>query len=240
MPPSRPRVAVVQSNYIPWKGYFDLIGAVDEFVLYDSVQFTKNDWRNRNRIKTPRGVQWLSVPVGGRIDRLICEVELPDARWQSKHWKTLAMNYGRAAHFDETACWVAPLYLERSYRTLSDLNRSFIEAICARLGIHTRITASSDYAFDGDRSERVASICAQLGACEYVSGPAARSYLDEAAFARHGIAVRWFDYSGYPPYPQCWGNFAHDVSVLDLLFNCGASAARYMKLGRDRNVAHIA
>lgn len=226
------RAAVVQSNYIPWKGYFDLIAAVDEFVLYDDVQFTKNDWRNRNRIKTPQGVQWLSVPVGQRLDRLIREVELPHVRWQTQHWKSIELNYRRAPYFRETADWLAPLYLDRQHTKLSDLNRCFIDAICECLGIRTRITPSADYRLEGGRNERVASICAQLNAREYISGPAARSYLDQDVFANRGIAVGWFDYSGYAPYPQLWGEFAHDVTVLDLLFNCGPGAAEHMKLGR--------
>jgi WbqC-like protein family len=227
------RIAIVQSNYIPWKGYFDLIAAVDEFVLYDDVQFTKNDWRNRNRIKTPQGVQWLSVPVGQRIDRRIRDVLLPDPRWQVQHWKSLESNYRRAPGFADTAGWLAPLYLDRRHETLSALNRCFIEAICTRLGIRTRITDSSSYQLTGDRSERVAGICAQAGANHYVSGPTAKSYLDEEVFAQHGLAVSWFDYSGYPTYPQPWGVFAHDVTVLDLLFSCGSDAARYLKFGRD-------
>jgi len=225
-------IALVQSNYIPWKGYFDLIASVDEFVLYDDVQFTKNDWRNRNRIKTPQGVQWLSVPVGQRIDRRIRDVELSDSRWQAQHWKTLEANYRRSPGFAETADWLAPLYLDQRHETLSALNRCLIEAICRCLSIRTRITDSSTYHLAGDRSERVAGICAQAGAARYVSGPAARSYLDEQVFAHHGVTVSWFDYSGYPTYPQPWGAFAHDVTVLDVLFSCGSDARRYMKLGR--------
>jgi hypothetical protein len=223
------KVAIVQSNYVPWKGYFDLIAAVDEFILYDEVQFTKNDWRNRNRIKTPKGLEWLSIPVGQDIRRRIRDVELPDPRWQEKHWKTLEANYGRAAHFAEVARVFEPLYLERSHSHLSPLNREFIEVICRYLGIATRISDCSDYELAGGKTERLVSLALQAGASEYVSGPSARSYLDERAFAGRGLRLCWFDYAGYPEYPQLWGAFAHEVSILDLLFNCGRDAPRYMR-----------
>jgi hypothetical protein len=223
------RVAILQSNYIPWKGYFDLIAAVDEFILYDDAQFTKNDWRNRNRIKTPKGLEWLSIPVGGSISRRIRDVELPDGRWQEKHWKTLEANYGRAAHFAEVAGVFEPLYRSRSYATLSALNREFIEAVCRYLGISTTIANSWDYALAGGRTDRLVALAQQAGAHEYVTGPSARNYLDESAFARQGIKVSWFDYTGYPEYPQLWGGFSHEVTILDLLFNCGRGAARYMR-----------
>lgn len=222
-------VAIVQSNYIPWKGYFDLIGSVDEFVLYDDVQFTKNDWRNRNRIKTPQGLLWLSVPVGARIDRLIRDVTIDSRAWQRLHWKSLESNYKRAPCFRQTAEWLAPLYQER-YTKLSDVNTKFIRAVCLQLNIGTRISSSGDYGLSGERSERLAELCVHAGATEYVSGPSAKSYLRLEPFRERGVSVRWFDYEGYPSYPQLWGSFVHEVSVLDLLFNCGAEAPRFMKL----------
>ena len=222
------RVAIVQSNYIPWKGYFDMIASVDEFILYDDMQFTKNDWRNRNRIKTPQGVQWLTIPAGDDIHRRIRDVAL-DSRWQAKHWKTLEANYRRAPHFAEVAAWLEPLYVARAHPDLSAANRCFIEAICAYLRIPTRISNSWDYDLGEGKTERLARLCLQAGATEYVSGPAAKEYIDGAVFAGSGIELTWFDYAGYQPYPQLWGPFAHDVSVLDLLFNCGRDAHRHMK-----------
>ena len=223
------RIAILQSNYIPWKGYFDLIAAVDEFVFYDDVQFTKNDWRNRNRIKTPRGLEWLSIPVGQDIGRRIRDVELPDPRWQEKHWRTLEANYRRAAHFAEVAAVFEPLYRGRRHTHLSALNRELIEAVCRYLGIRTRLSNSWDYELAGDRVERLVELCLQAGADEYVTGPSARTYLDQSAFARRGINVVWFDYTGYSEYPQLWGGFSHEVTILDLLFNCGTDAVRYMR-----------
>jgi len=228
------KVAIVQSNYIPWKGYFDLIAAVDEFITYDEVQFTKNDWRNRNKIKTPKGVEWLTIPVGQDIRRRVRDVELVDARWQEKHWKTLAANYARAPHFAELARVFQPLYLERRHTHLSALNREFIEAICRYLGIKTSITNCWDYELVEGKSERLASLAMQAGAAEYVSGPSAKSYIDERTFSTRGIRLTWFDYTGYPEYPQLWGTFSHEVTILDLLFNCGKDAPRYMRFVKRR------
>ncbi len=224
------RIAILQSNYVPWKGYFDLIASVDEFVLYDDMQYTRRDWRNRNRIKTPHGLQWLTVPVRvkGRFEQAIRDTRIDGDAWAARHWKALACSYHRAPAFAAAAAWLEPLYRQR-WTHLSALNRALIEAACARLDIKTRLSDSSDYALQADRNERLASICAQAGAAVYVSGPSARAYLDEAAFARRGIAVQWFEYGPYPEYPQLWGAFEHQVSILDLLFHAGAEAPRLLR-----------
>ena len=223
------KIAIIQSNYIPWKGYFDLIAAVDEFILYDDMQFTKNDWRNRNQIKTPQGVQWLTVPVGQSISRRIRDVELANKTWQTKHWKTLESNYRRAQHFNEISHWLEPLYLKEYYTHLSALNRKFIEAVCHYLRIKTIISNSWDYTLTEGKSHRVADLCVQAKGTEYISGPAAKDYLEEKVFTDRGIKLTWFDYCGYPEYPQLWGPFTHGVSILDLLFNCGQESRHYMK-----------
>jgi hypothetical protein len=221
-------IGIVQSNYIPWKGYFDIIRAVDEFILYDDAQFTKNDWRNRNRIKTPHGVEWLTVPVGQSISRRIRDVELRDERWARKHWSALESSYRRARHFAEVATVLQPIY-ERPHSHLSVLNRELIEAVCGYLGIRTVISNSWQYELIDGMSARVADLCRQAGGAEYLSGPSARGYLDLSEFARRGVMVRWVDYDGYPEYPQLWGPFVHEVSIVDLLFNCGPDAPRSMK-----------
>jgi hypothetical protein len=226
------RVAVLQSNYVPWKGTFDLIGSVDDFVVYDGVQFTKNDWRNRNRIKTPQGVQWLTIPVGVSIGRSIREVRISNPGTGADHWKRLHANYARAPSFAREAAWLEPHFLQTPWEALSSVNRRLLEAVCQRLGIGTRFHDDSRFASGGvvgGPTERLVDICRALDATTYVSGPAAKAYLDEAAFADAGIAIHWFDYTGYPEYPQLWGPFAHDVSILDLLFNLGDGAARAMK-----------
>lgn len=223
------KIAIVQSNYIPWKGYFDLIAAVDEFVLYDDVQYTKNDWRNRNKIKTPNGVAWLTIPVGEHIHRQIRDVSPSNSLWQEKHWKSLCTNYARATYFHEIASLLEPLYLGKTHSNLSLLNQEFIEVICRYLGIQTRLSHSWDFDYVDGRVERLIRICRQAGASDYISGPAAQSYLDETEFANAQIKVNWFDYSGYPSYPQCWGVFEPAVSILDLLFNCGPNSGKFMK-----------
>lgn len=223
------KVAILQSNYIPWKGYFDIIASVDEFILYDDAQFTKNDWRNRNMIKTPQGAQWLTIPVGQDIDRRIRDVDLKNSKWQDKHWKTLESNYRRASHFSEIAEMISPMYLQREHRNLSTLNREFIKVVCDFLGINTKISNSWDYDLKPGRSERLVDLCGQVGATEYISGPAAKGYLEESLFSEIGIKVVWFDYSEYPQYRQLWGEFTHTVSILDLLFNCGNNTPSYMR-----------
>lgn len=226
------KVAILQSNYIPWKGYFDLIASVDEFVLYDDMQYTRRDWRNRNQIKTPQGVQWLTVPVQvkGRYDQKIRDTEIEGTSgWASAHWKTLEQNYKRAACFEEIAVWLRPIYLDMDHRHLSGLNRTLLEAVCSYIGIHTKITNSWDYELVDGKTDRLASICSQAGATTYVSGPSAKDYMDESIFTARSISVSWFDYSGYPEYPQLWGEFIHGVTILDLLFNCGQTAQQYMK-----------
>lgn len=224
------KVAIVQSNYIPWKGYFDLIAAVDEFILFDDMQFTRRDWRNRNQIKTPQGLQWLTVPVQvkGKYMQAIRDTTIQDSDWAEVHWKTLTANYTRAPHFREIATLLEPLYRERC-ETISALNRRFIEAICVYLGIRTKLTNSWDYSLIEGKSERLADLCRQARATTYVSGPAARNYLDENAFAALGITVDWFNYDDYPTYSQLWGEFNHGVSIVDLLFNRGADAPHAMK-----------
>ncbi|WP_317201060.1 WbqC family protein [Janthinobacterium sp.] len=229
------KIAILQSNYIPWKGYFDMIAAVDEFILYDDMQYTRRDWRNRNQIKTPQGVQWLTIPVQvkGKYHQTIRETEIDGADWAQAHWKALAQNYRRAPHFAAVAAWLEPLYLAQPQQYLSPLNRRFIEAVCAYLGISTVISDSSDYTLIDGKSERLADLCRQAGGTHYLSGPAARDYIDDAVFADAGIDLAWFDYAGYPEYPQLGGAFVHGVTILDLLFNCGKEAPRYMRYVRS-------
>jgi len=228
------RVAIVQSNYIPWKGYFDLIAATDEFILYDDAQYTRRDWRNRNQIKTPQGVQWLTVPVRvkGRYHQSIRETEIDGTEWAEQHWMRLRQNYARAPHFARYAPDLEALYLHGRHDTLSALNLAMLTWVNRQLGIATRMSSSSDYTLEGDRTDKLLNLCLQAGATEYLSGPAARDYLDESRFAAAQVAVRWFDYPAYPPYAQLWGEFVHGVTVLDVLFHCGPDARRHVVTGR--------
>ena len=227
------KVAIVQSNYIPWKGYFDMIAAVDEFILYDDMQYTRRDWRNRNKIKTPRGPQWLTVPVRvkGKYHQTIRETEIAGIDWAKNHWKALVQNYSRAANFRTVAAIFEPLYLQCQHTHLSALNRELIEIVCGYLDIRTKISSSWDYSCSlvEEKTGRLADLCVQAGGQRYLSGPAAKSYIQEQIFTEHNIQLCWFDYDGYPEYPQLWGRFDHGVTILDLLFNCGRSSRSYMK-----------
>ena len=177
------RVAVVQSNYVPWRGYFDLISSVDEFILLDDVQYTSPDWRNRNRIKTSAGPMWLTISVDGGTGRRVDEVGAADPGWGAAHLRTLTQSYRAAPGFEQCEPWLRELYGDPP-RMLTDINRTFLVRICEELEIETPLTRSTDYDAGGRRTERLVELCSQAGADEYVSGPAARAYLDEARFER--------------------------------------------------------
>ncbi|WP_420600107.1 WbqC family protein [Neptuniibacter sp.] len=225
------KIAILQSNYIPWKGYFDLIASVDEFILYDDMQYTRRDWRNRNLIKTPQGLKWLSVPVQvkGKYHQKIRETEIDGTEWASSHWQSLVQNYRKTPYFQEISEWLKPIYLEERFTHLSQLNRRLIEAICHYLGINAEIKNSWDYKMLDGKTERLADLCLQASGTEYISGPAAKNYIDENVFAEMGIKLTWFEYTGYPEYKQLWGDFEHGVTILDLLFNCGKDSPQYMR-----------
>ncbi|MBP1684180.1 MAG: hypothetical protein H6Q33_323 [Deltaproteobacteria bacterium] len=223
------RVAINQSNYIPWKGYFDLIHDVDVFLFFDDVQFTKRDWRNRNLVKTPLGRQWLTIPAGGSQRRLIQDVTLDDPQWQRKHWRTLTQYYGKAPFFSDYGAFLAEIYLERQWCNLSELNQFLIQRIaCEFLGIRTPLQQTCEFPSAGRNQDRVLSLLQAVGADIYISGPAAKAYLDEQRFRDHGIHVIWKDYTGYPEYPQFHPPFQHAVTILDLLFHTGPHAPFYI------------
>jgi hypothetical protein len=225
------RVAAIQSNYVPWKGYFDVINVVDEFILLDEVQYTKRDWRNRNKIKSNQGTQWLTVPVAvkGSFHQRIDETRIAEPAWADRHWRTLTHVYRRAACYDEVAPRLEAVYADARFERLSELNRTLLETVAGILGITTTLTWSTEYETTGTRGERILELCLAARADEYVSGPSARSYMDEAEFERHGIRVLWCNYDDYPPYPQFSEPFEHGVSILDLLFHTGSDAPHYMK-----------
>ena len=228
-------VAIVQSNYIPWKGYIDLIARSDRFVLLDDVQYTRRDWRNRNRIKSSQGLRWLSIPVEtkGRYEQLIRDVRISDPGWARAHWDQIRQQYRMAPWFAQEREWLEPLYRDRApgLAYLHEVNRLFLAAICDRLGVTTPLSSSADYDLVPGKSERLLAICRQSRATRYLSGPAARDYLDTDLFLAAGIVVDWMDYGGYREYPQVHPPFAHGVTVLDLIFHLGDRAADHL-LGR--------
>lgn len=223
------RVAVLQSNYIPWKGYFDIINDSDLFIFYDDVQYTKNDWRNRNIIKTKNGVEWITVPVGQRIDRTIKEVKIDNNLWQIKHWKTISLSYSKAPFFNNYKVFFEYVYLEKKWVSLSEMNQFMIKEISEKfLGIKTKFEDSGKYELKGASLERLIDILKKSEADYYTSGPAAKAYIDEERFKKEKIILNYKDYSKYPVYNQIHGEFTHNVSILDLLFNTGTDAAWYI------------
>jgi hypothetical protein len=227
------KLFIIQSNYIPWKGYFDALNIVDEVILFDDAQYTKNDWRNRNKIKTTQGAQWLTIPINvkGKLNQKISESQVSDHHlgWRKNHWKTIQINYSKSAYFKTYKDIFEKLYLENDEVYLSKINYSFIKAINEILGITTRIRWSSEFILKEDKNERLLDLCKQTDTTDYYSGPAAKSYINEALFTNAGINIHWLDYNGYSEYNQIYGTFIHEVSVIDLLFNEGPNAKNHMK-----------
>ncbi len=223
------KVAILQSNYLPWKGYFDLIHDVDLFLFYDDVQYTVRDWRNRNKIKTAQGIAWLTVPVGSDRNRLICEVGIRESEWQGTHWKSIQHAYSKARHFGRYSEFFRWFYLDNTWANLSELNQRLVTHISREwLGIRTEFAQASDYKAQAQKQERILELLRAANANLYVSGPAAKTYLDELRFRKEGIALTWKDYTGYPEYPQLHPPFEHAVSILDLLFHTGPEAPWYI------------
>jgi hypothetical protein len=230
------KIAILQSNYIPWKGYFDIINMVDEFILYDDRQYTKNDWRNRNKIKTHSGLQWLTIPVRQKeLTQTIKETTVVQDGWRKKHWKAINLAYSKAPFFLCYRDIFEDLYLSSKEAYLSIINYEFIIAISHILNIKTKISWSHEYhCLSEDRTTRLIELCQCAGATEYVTGPAARDYIDIALFTDRGIKIVWADYSGYPEYPQLFPPFDHAVTILDMIFNCGSEAKKYMKSFKEK------
>jgi hypothetical protein len=224
---------ISQSNYIPWKGYFDNIAQVDEFVLYDEAQYTKRDWRNRNQIKTPQGLLWLTIPVKvkGKFLQKINKTFISDTDWCRKHLATLKQSYSKAKCFKEVFPFVEEWYTQaEKLETISEINFHFITHICDFLNINTTISFSKDFEIvSDDKTERLIDICKQANATSYYSGPAAKMYLEEDLFKNNNIDVHYYEYSGYTEYTQINGSFEHGVSILDLIFNEGTNAVQYLK-----------
>jgi hypothetical protein len=223
------RIAIIQSCYVPWKGFFDLVGRCDEYVIFDRMQYVKRHWHNRNSIKTAAGLEWLTIPVlsKGRYEQPIDEVEI-EKPWAEKHWRALELAYHRAPFFEALAPTVRSWY-ERADKAklLTEVNALFLREIASLLGLGTRVVRDTAYPSHGAKTERLLAIARAAGADRYLSGPSAKAYFDEAVFTAAGIAVEWMSYESYPEYPQLHGKFEHNVSVLDLLFSTGADAPRY-------------
>lgn len=225
------KTIITQSNYVPWKGYFDSIKLADEVILLDDVQYTKRDWRNRNIIKTPNGLLWLSIPVKskGEFFQTINQTLISDLDWNKRHWKTIRMSYAKAPYFNDYKDFFEDLYLNCNETYLSQVNYRFICGILEILDIKTKITLSSDFDLVKGRSERLLDLCLRTGTTEYLSGPAAKDYLDVSIFENNSIKVNFLDYSNYKEYPQLYPPYESSVSVIDLIMNTGKHAADFLK-----------
>lgn len=223
------KVAIIQSNYIPWKGYFDIINDSDIFIFLDDVQYTKNDWRNRNKIKTPGGLSWLTIPTGSNLNRLINEVELKDSNWQKEHWTKIINNYKDSRHFETYREFFEEIYLKKEWLNLSELNQFLIKKISTELlGINTKFMNSNEIVHSGKKQEKVLSLLESLKGSIYISGPAAKNYNDDLLFKNIGVELIYKDYSNYPEYEQLYPPFEHGVTILDLIFHKGPEAPYYI------------
>lgn len=213
---------ILQSGYLPWLGFFDQMYKSDVFVIYDDVQYDKHGWRNRNRIKTAQGVQWLTVPVliKGQDKPLIKEVQINNkVDWRRTHLKSVKQSYSRAPFFDAYFGVLEEVY-SKEWEYLIDLDMTLIFALMERLGLTMKIEFSSDLGMTGDATQRLVDICLYLGASHYLTGDAARDYLDESLFSQYNIKLEYHNYQ-HPLYNQLYGEFIPYLSVIDLLFNHG-------------------
>jgi hypothetical protein len=223
-------VSILQSNYIPWKGYFDIIAKSDVFVVYDEVQYTKNDWRNRNVILCQQLPTWLTIPVKQKnLNQLICDTKIASHSWNRKHLNSITLNYKKSSGFEYFKDELTSMY-DFSSEYLSEVNVHFIKTVCRLMNIKTKIIDSRELNLQGDRNEKLIDACQKLSATHYLSGPAAKSYLNVDLFNQSGVQLKWMDYSNYPVYEQSSNVFTHQVSIIDLMLNVGNDSRSYINL----------
>jgi len=214
-------VAIHQPQYLPWLGYFDKLDRCDVFCLLDTVQYKKNEFQNRNRIKTADGWQWLTVPVTYRFPQRIEEVGVNQTvDWQRKHLQALKTNYSKAPFFEIYYASFEEFY-QQSYEFLVKVNVACIQLLMELLGLERKLVLASSLKVDTeDPTLRLVQICKTLGGAAYLSGKDGAKYMDVDVFASHQIDILFQDFK-HPQYPQCYGPFEPSMSVVDLLFNCG-------------------
>jgi hypothetical protein len=222
------KIGTIQSNFLPWRGYFDFIREVDLFIIHDDVQYTKGDWRNRNKIKTPRGAEWITVPVHYRqSSQLIEDTEIDNSRpWERNMLNRIQVSYQKAPYFEPYFSELSDLLFEPA-RTISELNFRLIQWVCAHLEIKTPLTFSRDYHPQGAKTERLIGLLKQVDATTYLSGPSAKAYIEPELFEQAGIRLEYKVYD-YPEYKQLYPPFEPAVSVIDLLFMVGNEAKAYL------------
>jgi len=222
-------VSIHQPQYLPWLGYFDKIDRADVFVLLDTVQYKKNEWQNRNRIKTARGAQWLTVPVTYRYPQLICEVGVNGCeRWQHRQQQALATNYRKAPHWGHLAGFFEEV-ISRSWETIAELNIHVVKRLAAILGITTPIHVASGLgSFPVDPDERLIALTKHFGAGTYLAGNGGHEYMDLEKYRRAEVDVLFQDYR-HPRYDQLFGEFESNMSVIDLIYNYGEESLSILR-----------
>jgi hypothetical protein len=223
-------IAIHQPNFLPWLGYFYKIYKSDIFVFLDNVQFTKNSYQNRVKIKSPQGAIWLTEPVLHNFGQLTNEVKLNNKeRWIDKHLKTLEMNYKRAKYFKEIYNLLAEIYLSKEWEYMSELNITFIKSISNYLGIKRKFLLASNLNVSGNSTDLLIGIIKKVDGNIYLSGKGGVKYQDEEKFSQNNIKLVYSDFK-HPVYPQLWGEFIEGLSIIDLLFNCGKDSILYLNL----------
>jgi len=232
------KIAILQSNYIPWKGVFDMINMVDEFVFFEDVDFTKRDWRSRNKIPTPNGEIWLTVPVNkSERGTKIKDISISqDTDWQRKHYLTISGNYKKAPYYKDYEWLLEDFYLNHRWTKLSEMNIYMTKKVSEILGITTSFVNSADIPSKGAKDDKLIEIVKYLHGTHYLSGPAAKDYITSEKFENAGLGLSYIKYDSYPEYKQLYGDFDHYVTVLDVLFNCGKEAPRYIFNGSEEIV----
>lgn len=229
-------VAIIQSNYLPWKGYFDIINDVDTFIFYDTVQYTKNDWRNRNQILNKNGQKfWITVPTGTNLKQRVNEVKISSDNWAKKHWNAIYLNYSKTKYFNKYASFFEDVYLHSRWTHLSELNQLLIRRIATEfLGIQVNFENASDYLLTKnkelteDRELRLISLLKEANATKYISGSAAKAYINKERFDNAKIQLEYKNYGEYPDYNQFSSVPVHQISIIDLLFNEGPNAPYFI------------
>jgi len=225
------KIIITQSNYIPWKGYFTTMRKATHFVIYDDAQYTKRDWRNRNKIVTPNGLKWLSIPIDvkGKYRQKINEAKISDPNWATEHWNKIYENYKKAPYFKDISDHFKELYLDKlqNLESLTDINRVILEKCIELLEIEIKILDSRNFNLRGEKTEKLINVCKDLEADEYFTGPAAKNYIEEDLFLDNGIKLSYYNLENFPSYEQQWDGFEHKVSILDMFFNLGYESKSY-------------
>lgn len=224
------RLAIIQSSYLPWKGFFDFISRCDTYIIYNSAAFSKGHWHNRNRIKRPGGSPWLTIPVktADRLGQPLDEVTVVEG-WADRHWGIVAQSYKGSAYFETESAELKKLFESLSREPLlTKINEELLRGLVRQLGLNTQILRDRSFSFSGDRTERLVQLCQAVGATHYLSGPSAQDYLDVQMMKRAAVTVEWMTYGPYRNYVQPHGDFVHEVSILDTLLCTGPHAREFI------------